>query len=171
MGVRVFNEGRHYGAKVPTFKGSAGIWKGGPSGALTGRRSPTPRQTLLFDGTTGKEGLAAALPANEAWFDPTCLLELGATQMTMTAVYGGAGTCNVYGAMLPQDYVNKVFGANGADLVAEAALRWELLYALAPNVSKNLMVHPTSGDAIIYTLYRFEFLASTVPGNVVVAAM
>lgn len=171
MGVRVFNEGRHYGPKVPTFKGPLGAWRGAAGGGLTGRRSPTPRQTLLFDGTTDKTGLAAALPANEAWFDPTCLLELGATQMTMTAVYGGAGTCKVYGAMLPQDYVNKVFGANGADLVAEAATRWELLWTLNPNVSNNLMVHPTSGDAVIYTLYRFEFLTSTTPGNVVVAAM
>jgi hypothetical protein len=171
MGVRIFNEGRHYSPKVPTFKGSLGVWKGAPSGGLTGRRSPTPRQTLLFDGTTGKEGLAAALPANEAWLDPTCLLELGATQMSMTAVYGGAGTCKVYGAMLPSDYAVKVEGADGAALVTEAATRWEELYTLAPNVAANLMIHPTGGDAIIYTLYRFEFLANNVPGSVVVSAM
>lgn len=169
MGVRVISSARNFSPAVPTYKGPLGVWQGSPHGRLVERRHSTPRMTMLFDGTTGKEGLAQALPANEAWMDPMSLVKFGLTQYSMTANYVGAGTCAVFGAMLPADYSVKVEDPNiGDNLVAEAAAQWQAVTTLNPNVAFNLF---DITKVIVFTLYRFQFLASNVPGSVVVATL
>lgn len=174
MGVRVISSARNFAPMQATLRGgpgsgSLGAPRGLPPGRLHERRHSTPRMTLLFDGTAGKQGLSQALPANEAWLDPMSMLKFGQTQYSMTASYGGAGTCKVYGAQLPADYSVKVEDVDqGPGLVLQAAAVWELITELAPNVAANLF---DASKAHVYTLYRFEFLSNTTPGNVVVTAL
>jgi hypothetical protein len=169
MGVRVITSAGNFSPAVPTFKGSLGVWQGSPHGRLQGRRFSTPRMTLLFDGTTGKDGLAAALPANEAWVDPMSMLKFGLTQYSLTGNYVGAGTCTVYGAMLPPDYSVKVEDAtNGPGLVTEASSLWQQITILNPNVAFNLF---DTTKVRTFTLYRFVFATATQPGSVVVTAL
>lgn len=173
MGVRVVSSARNFSPTYPAVRGgpgagSLGIPRGIPAGRLAERRHSTPRMTLLFDGTAGKEGLSQALPANEAWLDPMSMLKFGLTQYSLTASLTGAGTCEVYGAQLPADYSVKVEDPDiGADLVAEAAPLWESVATLNPNQAVNLFTE----NNVVYTLYRFVFLANTVPGCVVVTAL
>lgn len=169
MGVRIIGEASHYAQAVPTWSGAAlcGIRPGRYGGGSQGRRASVPRFTVLFDGTAGKEGLAAALPANEAWLDPTVMVHPGETQVAINAMYTGAGSCKVYGAMLPADYAQKVVGSEGAALVTEATGKWEEIATLLPNVAANLF----GTDGINYTLYRFEFLTSSQAGSVVLTSV
>jgi hypothetical protein len=165
MGVRVISEAGHYAPAVPTYIGPFGA-RGRQGGTLQGRRSSVPRFTILFDGTAGKEGLAAALPANETWVDPTVLVHPGETQMGLHAMYAGPGTCKIYGAMLPSDYAQKVSGADGAALVTEASTKWETVVTLNPNVAQNLLSSKSA-----YTLYRIEFLTNVQAGSLTLTSV
>lgn len=165
MGVRVISGASSFSLAAPVRNTSFGP-KGVPGGRHNVRRLNVPRFTLLFDGTAGQQGLASALPANMAWLDPTTLVRLSMTQLSLTAVYNGAGTCKVYGAMLPSEYSVRVENSDGAALVTEASSKFQLITTLNPNVAANLIT-----NGIAYTLYQFEFLTTVQPGNVVVTGL
>lgn len=171
MGVRIITSAGNFSPAVPTYKGADGVWQGVPRGRLQERRHSTPRMTVLFDGTTGKQGLSQALAANECWLDPMSMMKYGMTQYSLTGTYMGAGTCVVYGAQLPADYSVKVEDpTNGPILVTQAAPLWQTITTLNPNVSYNLFESDLQ-KLLVFTLYRLSFQGTTVPGSVVITAL
>lgn len=170
MGVRLIGDMARHRPCVPAVRGGPGVGalgasSGVPGGRFGSRVSDTPTFRLVYDGTAGKEGLPAALGANEIWIDPTELIRPGSTQVSLTAMYAGPLNCVVSGCLLPSDYAYKVGDASiGAAIFAEGTAQFETIATLAPNAAANLFAAKPP-----YTLYRLIFGAGA--GQVVMTSI
>jgi hypothetical protein len=155
MGVRVFGDMRYFGYGQPP------VYRLGDGNRVVGRTtsapSSTPKFEFMYDGTGGKEGLPSALAANEAWLDPTYLVEPG-LQFGISAMYVGAGAAGatIYGCFLPSDYARqKLWSTEAAVYVAQAATLWETIVSVtAAGGAESLDVAKPN---IMYTLLRVVF--------------
>ena len=165
MGARVYGQSRGYTNIVPPTPGhTPGRTRPDIRGALGKSIEATPRFTILYDGTSGMQGLPSVLGPNEAWIDCQSLYE-AEMQQGITLVYEGPGTCDVYGCQLPRHLVADLessVSSVSASAYAVAGPAWQTIASLAPNVPLSLTA---AKPGIIYTILKFEFSASD-PGAV-----
>lgn len=116
------------------------------------------KMQVIYDGTTGKQGLPDALEPYEAWVDASSLyrqgLNYGPTFQNL-----GVCICEVYGALAPREYAYNTT----AEQVSFMADKWALLLALPPGGVSSATGTP-------YYLLRFVFLVDGTNSGCVVAS-
>lgn len=146
MGVRLVTDSNRL-----AFKGQIAGAPWGRTGAAS--RSETPvtgnyLMELIYDGTTGTQGLSPLLLPTEAWIDGSGLYRIG-VNFGPTFQNDGATVCTLYACQGPRDYSYNITAAR----VAELSSQWKQLVVLNPGDAFS----PTPA---VYSLFRFLFTAS-----------
>jgi hypothetical protein len=165
MGVRVFGDMKYFGSQVPAFRTFSGVRAGAVAPKMMSKPGATPRFEFLYDGQDDGAGVPSALADGEAWFDPTYLVEPG-LQFGISAKFNGAGTCAVYGSLIPSDYIYKLETPEAATYYTEASSKWELISNLTNNVAFSF---DEATPNIMWSLLKIQFGAGT-PGALVLTS-
>lgn len=148
MGVRLITD-----AARLAFRGQisgAQLGRTGSAGRSTDPISGNYMMQVIYDGTVGKEGLPAALGANETWIDGSGLYRVG-SNFGPTFQNVGPTVCVIHGCQAPRDYAYNVT----AERVTELSTKWKQLASLNPTDT-----WASAGQ--VFSLFKFVFTVSGV---------
>ena len=120
------------------------------------RVSSNYRMELLYDGTSGQQGLSPFLPANEAWVDASGLFRTG-LNIGPTFQNIGAQACAIYGSMMPREYAYDIVNQ---DLTTLMSTKWDTIAAALASGASVTASNKT------FSLLRFVFAAGAAGGAV-----
>lgn len=161
MGARIITEAARLsfksGGELAGFAlTSSSMQRHGAQGFSQDALSGNMKMSVIYDGTSGQQGLPTTLAGNVAWMDAVSLFRMG-NNMGPTFFNIGQVSCVIAGCQAPRNYAHDITAAR----VTELASVWDDLATLAPGASW------ASGGAI-YSLLRFTFTNDgTKPGCVV----
>lgn len=115
------------------------------------------KMQVIYDGTTGKQGLPVALDPFEAWVDGSGLYRQG---LNFGPTFQNIGTCSctIYGAHAPREYAYNTTAAQVSFMTG----KWEDVATLATGESHFV-------QNVIFSLFRFVFTADGANSGCVVA--
>lgn len=115
------------------------------------------KMQVIYDGTTGKQGLPDALEPFEAWVDGSGLYRQG---LNFGPTFQNIGTCSctIYGAHAPREYAYNTAAAQVSFMTG----KWEQLATLATGESHFV-------QNVIFSLFRFVFTVNGSDSGCVVA--
>ncbi len=146
MGTRVITE-----ASRLSLKGGLGNQQShvASSYGLSNKQlSNQNRMDVIYDGTTGKQGLSQDLPHNVTWVDPSGFWKSG-SNFGPSFANTGKLSCTISGCSASRDYAYNPT----ADKVTELTPLWTVVATIAPGAVAD-------AGSKIYSLLKFEFAAT-----------